>query len=185
MCGFYFSWRDLKPSNFYRRLRRARNPAANSANTETPGSGITTPTGTAWKAPATPAATAVPPAAPSAGVPLLTSTLAAKSGASASNVAPVSITKRWAESAIPVPSPPTSQIGLPLKSALPPSPEATPEKKPFKLNAAAPPKSEAAPNYRINRLAFTVPKFFAVFDFDVVLEVPFDLLLPILMPPNF
>ena len=146
MCGFYFSWRDLKPSNFYRRQRRARNPAANSASTETPGSGITTPTGTAWKAPATPAATAVPPAAPSAGVPLLTSTLAAKSGASASNVAPVSITKRWAESAIPVPSPPTSQIGLPLKSALPPSPEATPEKKPFRLNAAAPPKSEAAPN---------------------------------------
>ena len=37
----------IKPSNFYRRLRRARNPAANNANTETPGSGITTPTGTA------------------------------------------------------------------------------------------------------------------------------------------
>ena len=136
----------IRPSNAYLRLRRARNPAAKSASTETPGSGITTPTGTAWKAPATPALTAVPPAAPSAGVPLLTSTLAAKRGASASNVAPVSITKRCEESAIPDPSPPTSQIGLLLKSALPPSPEATPEKKPLSPKAGSPPKSVASPN---------------------------------------
>ena len=79
---------------FYLRLRRARKPAANNASTDTPGSGITAPVGAAWKAPATPAASGVPPAAPRSALPLLASTLAAKSGASASNVAPVLITKR-------------------------------------------------------------------------------------------
>ena len=53
----------IRPSNASASAK-SEESAAKSASTETPGSGITTPTSTA-RAPATPALTAVPPAAPS------------------------------------------------------------------------------------------------------------------------
>ena len=87
-----------------------------------------------------------PLCSPSKTVPVSRSTDAAKIGESAAKLTPVSMRKSVSEFAMLSPSPPMINILFPKNSDEPPSPLATPLKKPSRLNAEGPPKVEELPN---------------------------------------
>ena len=101
----------------------------------------------AWNAPEAPEIAGSPLCSPRRTDPVSRSTDAAKIGESAAKLTPVSIRKRVSEFDMLSPSPPMMKIRFPKNSDEPPSPFATPLKKPSRLNAESSPKLDELPNW--------------------------------------